>query len=607
MIFGGFSTPRGTGPLPTGSQPVSDGARTWRVQGFGVSARVLSATAGRRRIIVLGSCGASRADLDDLLDRPLPDDVAWRWAGAYAVVEEREDAVLIHTDPASAYPVYAIRLREGWAWCTSSRLLAGLQGSGVALGRLASSILLPSVPALAQKHTFFNGVGQLSPGSRIELSPGHQPLRSTVTWYPAPVSGPSAPRRLREALADAVLLRVTDDPDLSCDLSGGLDSTSIAVLAARALPVGKRLPTVTIHPHGDLEGADLRYARLTAVANKDRMVHHLLPLGREHLPYTAITELPATDEPVPSTLTRARLVGQMRWMRTHLGVRTHLTGDGGDSILFQPPLHLADLIRHRRWRQATGEALGWARLRHDAPLPLLRHAHRATRLTRHEALRQLAQDVGSPDRHDQGQVCWFPLVPFPSWATPAARHLLADAAEEEARAKDLLPGLDSSIRALADEVREIARSATADAALAASCGVSLHNPFLDSQVVTAMLTVPLEQRPVIHSYKPALRAAMTGLLPDAVAARNTKGSFEADHFTGMRANLPDLLDLADGHLAELGLIDPDRFRTKLREAAAGIPAPLASIEQALTAEAWLRAHHRAPLPTWNRSAEAHHG
>lgn len=607
MIFGGFSTPSGTGPRPTGSQPVSADVRTWCVQGLGVSARVVSAKTGRRRIIVLGLCGASRADLDDLLDHPLPDDVAWRWPGAYAVVEEREDAILIHTDPASAYPVYAMRFREGWAWCTSGRLLAALQGAGVDSGRLVSSILLPSVPALAGDHTFFSGVKQLPPGSRIELPPDKRPFGCTVTWHPAPVSGLPAPHRLREVLAAAVSLRVSADPDLSCDLSGGLDSTSIAVLAAQALPVGKQLPAVTVHPDGDLEGADLRYARLTTVANEDRMVHLQLPLGTEHLPYTAITAVPATDEPVPSTLTGARLIGQMWWMRTHLGTRTHLTGDGGDSVLFQPPLHLADLIRHRRWRQAAGEALGWARLRHGTPLSLLRDAHRAACLPRHEALRQLARDVGAPDRHDQGRVCWFPLVPFPSWATSAARHLLADVADEAARAEDLLPGLDGSIRALADEVREIARSATADAALVASCGVGLHNPFLDPQVVTAMLTVPLEQRPAIYSYKPVLRAAMTDLLPDTVAARDTKGSFEADHFTGMRANLPDLLDLADGHLAELGLIDPGRFRTTLREAAAGIPAPLASIEQALTAEAWLRAHHRTPLSAWDHSVEAHHG
>ncbi|MFJ9612881.1 asparagine synthase-related protein [Streptomyces noursei] len=51
-------------------------------------------------------------------------------------------------------------------------------------------------------------------------------------------------QRLRSALTSAVALRVAHDPDLSCDLSGGLDSTSIAVLAAHATypPQRRRRP-----------------------------------------------------------------------------------------------------------------------------------------------------------------------------------------------------------------------------------------------------------------------------------------------------------------------------------------------------------------------------
>ncbi len=89
------------------------------------------------------------------------------------------------------------------------------------------------------------------------------------------------------------------------------------------------------------------------------------------------------------------------------------------------------------------------------------------------------------------------------------------------------------------------------------------------------------------------------MLPPAVAARTTKGSFDTDHYTGMRANLAALLGLADGHLAALGLLDPARFRTALHRAAAGIPGPLATIEQALTVEAWLTAHRRDPMPAWD--------
>lgn len=66
----------------------------------------------------------------------------------------------------------------------------------------------------------------------------------------------------------------------------------------------------------------------------------------------------------------------------------------------------------------------------------------------------------------------------------------------------------------------------------------------------------------------------------------------------MRASLDDLQALAEGHLASLGLLDAARFRRHLRRAAAGVPMSLATLEQALTVEAWLHAHHRNPAPAW---------
>lgn len=118
--------------------------------------------------------------------------------------------------------------------------------------------------------------------------------------------------------------------------------------------------------------------------------------------------------------------------------------------------------------------------------------------------------------------------------------------------------------------------------------------------MNAVLRTELRARPPLHDYKPVLRRALRRVLPPELAARSTKGSFSADHYGGMRANLPALAALTEGHLAGLGLIDPGLLRAHLTNGAAGIPMPLAPIEQALTAEAWLHAIHRAPTPVWIR-------
>ncbi|MEU1282590.1 albusnodin/ikarugamycin family macrolactam cyclase [Streptomyces sp. NPDC005805] len=595
MPLGGFSTARTDLPHPLGSGIVTRSPATWR---FGGAPPVRSAEGHRRRVSVVGLCGATDEQIQDLVAGGVPDCVTWQWPGTYAVLEEHDEHLVIHTDPAAAMPLYAVAWNGTWAWSTSPRMLGSLTGAGVDTERLACAVLAPALPVLAGGRSFFTGVRQLQPGSRVELPADGRALRVTTTWWPAPLVGPAPHARLRTVLTAAVQLRVHADPALSSDLSGGLDSTTLAIVASRSVPAP--LNAVTIHPGGVLDGADLRYARLAVGASAGRIRHHLLPLGTDHRPYTRLTEVPATDEPAPSTLTHTRLLAQFRWMHRELGSRSHLTGDGGDSVLFLPPAHLADLVRHRRYGRVLRETLGWARLRRVSPAPLLRAAARMSDTTRRRALAALVSEPerGTPRPENAGHVGWFPASTVPAWATRDAAELVRAAASGRGADLDPLTGLDASVRSLVDEIREVARTAVADVELAAGCGIDLHNPFLDAAVVDTVLRTPLDARPPLYAYKPMLTKAFADLLPPALASRTTKGSFEADHYSGMREALPELLGMADGRLAAMGLIDADRFRDRLRQAAAGVPMPLATTEQALTVEAWLRSVGSAPEPVW---------
>ena len=219
--------------------------------------------------------------------------------------------------------------------------------------------------------------------------------------------------------------------------------------------------------------------------------------------------------------------------------------------------------------------------------PPLRDARALSRTSGAHALTAWAGALHRPRAFAGGQdIGWFPELSLPDWATDGVTDLLTDALHHTA-ADDRLPGLDIAIRILVDDIREVARSAAADAQLAAASGIDLHNPFLDPRVVDVGASVPSFGPGRL--FTPTSRSwscdAMTGVLPDRLAARTTKGSFNADHYTGMRANLPALLDLADGRLAALGFVDPRLLRAHLLRAAAGIPMSLATLEQALAAEA----------------------
>ncbi|WP_433225302.1 albusnodin/ikarugamycin family macrolactam cyclase [Microtetraspora malaysiensis] len=600
MIFGGYVGPHPRPPHLTGCRAVAPSI--WLSEHVPDHA-VRTATAGQTHITILGPCGATQADVQALAERGIPHNAAWRWAGAYAVAHETpERDVVLYTDPAAARPLYATPYLDGWVWASSARALSGLLNAGIDLDRLACAITAPGVLALTQGSTYFSQVYQLPAGARIRLSARGGPLETAVLWMPAPGHHDLVPR-LRTALLDAVALRTRLSERLSCDLSGGLDSTSLAVATAATLQAGRTLDAVTVHPAGNRSGADLRYARIAAAAYPDRITHRLLPLTTHELPYTGLNSVPATDEPAPSTTAQARFLGQLRWMRATFDADVHMTGDGGDSILFVPPLQLADLVRRRRARRMAREAFGWARLRQTAVGPILRDAVRSARITRPAALHTLAKALfapaGSAAGDERGDVAWFAGRSAPIWASEPARRAAASAAHAAAYETDPFSALDSATRYLVDEVREVARTATADAQLAAAADVELHNPFLDAAVVDAALSVDSEQRPPVFTYKPHLAAAMAGMLPAQVAARTTKGDFDADHYAGMRTNLPTLLELVShGYLAKLGLLIPAKARAALRQCAAGIPIPGVPIEPVLVLEAWLNAHEGAPAPAW---------
>lgn len=297
----------------------------------------------------------------------------------------------------------------------------------------------------------------------------------------------------------------------AADLSGGLDSTTLAALAARR----GRITAVTVHPTAVNVGGDLHYARITA-ASIPNLHHVLLPLGERHLPYTGLDDLPPTDEPAPSTPTWARLAAQLHLL-AEADVDCHLTGDGGDNVFGQPPVHLADLAYSGRWLALVIEAQSWARLRGVSPWPLIAAAVR----------RDTTRLAG--------------ITPSPG-VTAHAAELASGVIAPHATADPCLA--DCS---LVTEVRQVARTAHTEAQLADRFGIAMHNPYLDARVLDTVLTIPANSRTSAYRYKPLLREAIAGLVPEPVRLRGAKGVFAGDHHRGLRANLRSVLALADGH------------------------------------------------------------
>ncbi|QKW21107.1 asparagine synthase [Kitasatospora sp. NA04385] len=546
--FGGMLSRSVGAPVPVGARVLWRGPTIWSAGDMPV--RQVRGADGLR-LAVFGPCGATGTELTRLVERAelgRIDAAVTAWSGAYTLVlDDGRGALTVWADPAGAAPVYLSRAGNNLVWGSSSLALASLVGAGPDTAWLAAHLADPT--AWVPGRSAWTGVEQLPPGHRWTVAE-HGTSAITPFWRGLRLAWSDAVHRLRDDLADGVAIRVTDRM-ASSDLSGGLDSTTLAVLASKCGPV----VGLTYHPKGREEGGDLDHARTVARAFP-RIRHRLMALGPEHLPFTDLGALPLTDEPAPSAITAAQLLAQFRYLVSD-GVAVHLTGDGGDSLFMPPPAHLVDLARSGRLLRLARDAQTWARLYRTSPW------------------KAVASVVG-----DHGGTA----VPMP-WLTTNTLDLAASATAPHS----YTGGLGHADRLLLQEARYVGRTAATENQLAAVHGIAMHNPFTDTRVVESVLAAPAADRWSARRYKPMLSDAVAGLLPPSVLGRGAKGIFTADHHQGLRANQSAVLDLVDGHLAALGLLRPAALRSLLRNAALGVDVPWGLIEPVLGTELWLRA------------------
>ena len=556
--FGGAAGQLGTACAPAGARLLTTDPATWIIGDWPAGqVRLVRHTGGT--LVVIGPCSASDAELGRL-SPGLPDSAATAWSGAYTLVFAKWDGlVTILTDPACACPIYLTRAtNNGIVWASSSRALAGLTAASIDETWLAASLAAPA--ATIAGRSAWADVGLVPPGHRLSIRAGRPPVIRPA-WQPPRLDRRGQdPDRVRQVLAAAVDCRISGNPS-SADLSGGLDSSTLAVLAARR----QHVTAVTVHPAGVDRGGDLDHARATAAAFSN--LHHLLlPLADEHLPYTGVNAIPVTDEPAPSTPTWSRLAAELQVLRAG-GVTCHLTGDGGDTLFSAPPVYLADLARAGRWLHLSRHAHGWARLRHASPWSALRAAAVGD-------LAPLSGRSGAPGLTSEGRERAAGVLPAQERNVPRADHFLIE------------------------DVRHAARTARTEAQLADTFGIAMENPYLDARLLDLTLAIPARSRVSPRRYKPILSAAAAGLLPESVRTRAAKGTFATDHYRGLRKNLRELLELADGELAQRGLVRPDWLRQQIRRAALGLEVSWSQVAPILSAEIWVRRAEGSPPVPW---------
>jgi asparagine synthase (glutamine-hydrolysing) len=520
------------------------------------------------------------------------------WPGSYSAAVLRRDGVEAYADLAGQFPVYYSRRGDEVLIGSDPRFLAARHKRYPDPVTAAVHIACPAVLPLWSGRSPYSDVARLEGGSVLRVKSSGSLVVESSRWpHPAPdrtrAEGAAA---LRQALVGAVRARCSDQV-VSSDFSGGLDSTSIAFLAAAAsaaedLPLTSVLYHQPLAPAGDLTHA-VRFADLDprinlVIANGSKGT---LPFSSV-LPSSEVESLPEPIEPAPQALS-----GQAAALRLGIasssGARLHLTGEGADAVLLPSPSYLGTLARPRLTRTLLRHCVGYAQLRYTSPAVLAQRAIRLAHTTPVRALGQLARELQRPDGRPLNWAdlisWWTPSGEAATWLTPGMRRQLAEIAGDPATARVIPDDLGpADVAALAD----LRRSGDAHRylrRLGASMGLAVHAPFLDADVIRATLSVPALARTEPWSYKPLLREAMAGLVPAEVLSRRTKGDYSAEDYRGARSSAGALRGLLrDSRLADLGVIESGAVESVIDRMTSGIAVPMGPINMLLATEVWLR-------------------
>jgi asparagine synthase (glutamine-hydrolysing) len=405
---------------------------------------------GTARLTVIGQCFAGTAQLREGLRHVRAGQWAalTGWPGSYWAVAESGRSTAVLTDLAGTRPVYVGRTRKGRSvWSTSARALAARTGAGYDEATLTARLLCPTVPEFTGEGTAFTGVRRVPAGCVLVL---HGDGTHTVTPYEEPreLSFDLAAQELRAALVTAVRARSRAAHRLTADFSGGLDSTSLALLAA-AEP-GVEVFAVT-HADAVSSNEDARCAQRAAAVGEG--LRHTLVTGTDALFFEALLQAPPTDQPFPDA-PRWRLRAAYQSLCVQYGSDLHLTGSGADTLLSAAPYYLADLARKGEMRALLRHSRARARLRHRPVHAVAAGAVRLSRTSHAQALRDLGRCLGPVrpgGRPDAAEgVYWFRASGVADWLTTDARHHLAQRATEAAETGQVAPHRVSHHRAWAE-------------------------------------------------------------------------------------------------------------------------------------------------------------
>jgi len=379
------------------------------------------------------------------------------------------------------------------------------------------------------KKTICEGVHRLQPGQSIEYDLCESRVKIKQWWRlePKPIYGRSEEDwavGLREQLAAAVRRWCMSDVPIACSLSGGIDSTAITGLMAEN---GYQSMQTFSLGFTDPQGSELDERRLAKqVADRWGTKHHEIILEQENLLDALPEMIWSLDEPYAGGLPSWYVFQAMS-----REVKVAMTGSGGDELF-------GNYGKFREYEKKPWERLhlwayehGWSG---GAPIGNSYHA-----LRRYFSDVEKKKYVRSPHGYSSGTAAFIQN----QFDKQAPGHL-----------RDRLAGMEMHSQLAEEFLFMTDRFSMAH-------GLEARVPFLDSELVDFVFSIPASQRVDPKNLKYLLKHAVQDLLPRELLNSRKKG-FVLPLGEWLRGRLKRGVQnlLSPERLAKQGIFHPDLYK-----------------------------------------------
>ena len=322
------------------------------------------------RAALCHSLGVSRTERRTFTDSDLIRRAWLRWGRdcpnhllgdyAFAVWDANKRTLFCARDHAGARPLYYCSLAEGFAFASAVEAVLAAPGVSGALDEATVAAYLTGTGWNSTTRTFFKDVRKLPPGHTLSIEGDRGNVHVERYWRPerTPAAQPASDDEYAEEflalLRTAVKARLRGGR-VGAHLSGGLDSSSVAVLAARELRRQGRPPPLAfswLPAPGEVPPAAehaAEYRLIDAVSQQEdlRVFHQALSVGDILAILRRDGALPGVQVQMNEEAVQHRAAAQ--------GVRVLLSGWGGDEgVSFNGRgFHQQLLLGGRWWRLAA--------------------------------------------------------------------------------------------------------------------------------------------------------------------------------------------------------------------------------------------------------------